>query len=63
LEEPVTRQKVIRELVGAVFYYEYASILRLKLKDFARMNELNVKLFNKKYVAYATICKRTAALV
>ena len=49
-------------MVGAVFYYEYSTILHLKLKDFARMNGLNVKLFNKKYVAYATICKRTAAL-
>ena len=59
----MTRQKVIREVVGAVFYYEYSTTLHLKLKDFARMNGLNVKLFNKKYVAYATICKRTAALI
>lgn len=56
----VQRGRGVRELVAAVLYCQHSQAIRLKLKEFARMNQLNPKLFNRKYVAYQTVCKRLA---
>jgi hypothetical protein len=57
----LVRTRGIRELAAAVIYCQNASLIRLKPKDFAKMNQLSPKLFNRKYMAYQTLCKRQAA--
>lgn len=56
--EIIQRSKGIRELVAAVFYSQHPGVIRLRLKDFVRVNQLGVRVFNRKYTAYQGAIKR-----
>lgn len=58
LDGEVQRSRGVRELVAAVLYGMHGQTFRLKPKEFAIMNQLSPKLFNRKYVAYQNLYKR-----
>lgn len=56
--EAIQRSKGIKELVGAVFYSMHTGVIRLKLKDFVKVNGLVGRVFNRKYMAFQKAAKR-----
>jgi hypothetical protein len=44
--------------VAAVVYCQHFQAIRLKIKEFARINQLAPKLFNRKYMSYQNACRR-----
>jgi len=51
-----------RECAAIVVYYAFQDQIRMSLREFCKQNNLNVKLFNKKYIAYNKLFRRDSPI-